>query len=67
MVAICVVLVEEMAVGAVGVPEKLGDDIGAAPKFTNAFVEFVAPVPPLANAMFHPPVALDEAPDCLNR
>ena len=50
VVAICVVFVPAVAVGANGVPVRLGDATGAAPKFVNAAAAVVAPVPPLARA-----------------
>ena len=39
------------AVVAVGVPVKVGETRGAAPKFVNAAAEVVAPVPPFAIAI----------------
>ena len=44
------VFVPAVAVGANGVPVRLGDAKGAAPKFVNAAAAVVAPVPPLATA-----------------
>ena len=41
------VLVPVVAVGARGSPVNVGDAIGAAPKFVNASLAVVAPVPPL--------------------
>ena len=50
VVAIWVVFVSTVAVGACGIFVNMGDDIGAAPKFVNAAAAVVAPVPPFAIA-----------------
>ena len=48
VVAICVVFVPAVAVGAVGVPVNVGEAKGAAPKLVKAAEAEVAPVPPFA-------------------
>ena len=50
VVAICVVLVVFIGVGASGMPIKVGESIGAAPKLVNASAAVVAAVPPFAIA-----------------